>query len=94
MNRMQQSKFHNVFRRMGQMKSLVPRNLISAKKKSKDSEKKINFLINYFRKSNLLISTFTSPVDYKKQENRCKSPLFTSGCKSQKSGSKRSAVLG
>ena len=28
MNRMQQSKFHNVFRRMGQMKSLVPRSLV------------------------------------------------------------------
>ena len=38
----------------------------------------MSFLIlNYFSKSHLLISTYTGPVDYKKQENYCKGPLFT-----------------
>ena len=44
---------------------------------------KTNSLIDYFSKSNSLFSTFTRPVDYKKQEKHCKSPLFTYGCEGQ-----------
>ena len=45
---------------------------------------KTSFLIlNYFSKSSLIISTFTWPVDYQKQKNYCKGPLFTYGCINQ-----------
>ena len=44
----------------------------------------MSFLIlNYFSKSSLLIPTFTWLVDYQKQKNYCKGPLFTYGCINQ-----------
>ena len=50
-------------------------------KKRLKAVKKVSFIIlNYFSKSRLLTSTFTSPVDYQKQKNYCKGPLSIYGC--------------
>ena len=51
--------------------------------KSLKTMEKNNFLINYFRKPNSLITIFTWPVDRESQENHCKSPLLIYGCTSQ-----------
>ena len=49
--------------------------------KNTKTEIKMSFFISdYFSKSSLLISTFTWPVDYKKQKNCCKGSLFTQRC--------------
>ena len=39
-------------------------------------------IINHISWSNSLISTFTWPVEYEKQEHHCKSPSFTYWCTS------------
>ena len=64
------------------LRSREANHLFSAKK-TKSGEKKSFPILNYFSKSKSLVSTFTQPVDYKKQENHCKGPLFTYGCTSQ-----------
>ena len=49
-------------------------------KKINSARKMSSLILKYFSKSSWLISTFTWPVDYKKQESHCKSPLLTYGC--------------
>ena len=55
----------------------------SMQKRKKPMEKTSFLILNYFSKSSLIISTFTWPVDYQKQKNYCKGPLFTYGCINQ-----------
>ena len=64
----------------------------SVKKRLK-SVKKMSFVIlNYFSKSRLLTSTFTSPVDYQKQKKLLQGSFFYIWM--YKSGSKTLAVFG
>ena len=55
----------------------------SVKKRLKPVKKMSFVILNYFSKSRLLTSTFTSPVDYQKQKNYCKGPFSTYGCINQ-----------
>ena len=61
------------------------------RKRLKKVEESSFLILNYFRKSSLLISTFTWPVDYRNQENHCKGPFFFI-CVHQ-SGSKTLTIL-
>ena len=48
-------------------------------KRLKPVENMSFLILNYFSKSSLLISTFTWHVDYQKQKNYSRGPLFTYG---------------